>query len=204
MLPPTVEMSRLAGSGAHHSAVFGQCGIEVAVQDAGLDHREQVIGPHLEDAVHAAHRQGDLAGPGVGAARQSGAGAARDDGRAGRARDAERLLHVGDGCGVHDRQRAAGCRVPRLVGPGVVPRRLRRVDAITESGAQQREDLDGVAHAKRRRLIRFAHAKRRRLIRFAHAKRRRPASTPAVTATTANTRPTQVSPMLHHARVAET
>ena len=75
----------------------------------------------------------------------------------------------------------------------IVSRRLRRVDALSESGAQQREDL-----------FRVAHAERGARIRFAHAKRRRPARTPAVTATTANARPTQVSPMLHHARVAET
>ena len=183
MLPPTVEIAAAGRVGRPPQAVRGERGVEVAVQDAGLDDREQVVGPHLEDAVHARASTGrSRRRPRSRRRRGRCRRRACTTGVPVALRDAQRRLHVGDGCRVHDRQGAAGCRVPRLVGAGIVQRGLRRVDAITERGAQQREDLSGVAHAKRRR----------------------PARTPAVTATTAKTRPTQVSPMLHHARVAET
>ena len=96
MLPPTVEIARLAGIGCPPQTVLGERGVEVGVEDAGLDDREQVVGAHLEDAIHRAHRQRDLARSGVRAAGEAGARAARHDGCAGLGRDPQRRLHVLD------------------------------------------------------------------------------------------------------------
>ena len=123
-------------------AVLRERGVEVGVEDAGFDDGEQIVRPHLEDAVHAAHRQGDLTRAGVRAAGEAGARAARHDRRARLGGDAQGRLHVGD----RDARgrRRAGCRMPRA--PTCRPVRTRscgrrRVDAIAERGAQPREDV---------------------------------------------------------------
>ena len=83
--------------------------------------------------------------------------------------------------------------MPGLVGARIVTSGIGRVDAIAQGRAQEGDDVGVLAHGKRRCRLRSAHANRRR-----------PARTPAVTATAAKIRPTQVSPMLHQATVAET
>ncbi len=110
--------------GSPPQTVLGECGVEVGIQDAGLDDGEKIIGAHLEDAVHPPHRQRDLAGAGVGAARETGPRSAGHDGRARLGRDAERLLDILDRPGVHDGEgetrmpRAPTCRrVPRDAPP---------------------------------------------------------------------------------------
>jgi hypothetical protein len=95
-------------------------GVEVVVEDAGLHHGELVGLADLEDPVHAAHRQHDLARGGRRAAREAGAGAARDDGGAGGARDAQGrddVLHLGR---ADDRDRPRGAAVAGPVGARVV------------------------------------------------------------------------------------
>ena len=141
--------------------------VEVGVEDARFDDGDQVVGAHLEDAVHAAHREGDLAVAGVRGTREARTGAAGHDGGAGGGGDAQGRLHVLDRAGVHDRDGDACCGVPGLVGPSGTTGVEGDVDAIAELGGETGDDLDGVGHDRRRR----------------------PTSTPHVTAITAKTTP---------------
>ena len=96
--------------------------VELAVEHARLDHGELVGLGDLEDAVHARHVEHDRAGARDGAARESGAGAARHDRRARGVGDAHHRLHLGDGCRVHDRERSGGA----APSGAVLARRLER------------------------------------------------------------------------------
>lgn len=182
MLPPTVEISRLAGVGCPPQPVLGESAIQVGIEDAGFDHGDQVVGAHLEDAVHAAHRQDDLAGPCVRPAGETRARPARDDGRSGGVRDAQRLLHVGDGCRVDDGEGMPLRRVPRFVGPSGLEVGGIGVDTVGERTPQLRDDVGLGCHRQ--------------------VRRRRPAMSPTVTATTAKAMPIQALPLVHHTIVA--
>ena len=108
MLPPTVEMRRLAGSGAHHRSYSASAAFRSALMIPGSTTGEQIyIGTHLEDRVHRAHRQHDLARPAHSGARETRAGTARDDRGARRGRNPHRPLDILDRCRMDDSERPA-------------------------------------------------------------------------------------------------
>ena len=123
-------------------AVRGERGVEVGVEDARLDDGEQVVGAHLEDAVHRPQRQRDLA-----ARRRSRRPRDRSRRRAARPACAVSVAMRRVACTsatdarVDDGEREPGCRVPRLVGARGCERGRRRVDAVAERGAQARDDV---------------------------------------------------------------
>ena len=93
-LPPMVENSQLAGSGEYQSRASAAAAAEVRVDDAGLDGRGEVGVVDGEDRGHPLERDDEAAVDRVGAARQPGAGAARDDRHAVARRRAHRGLDL--------------------------------------------------------------------------------------------------------------
>ena len=97
-------------------------------------------------------------------------------------RDAQRLLHVGDGCRVDDREGTPLRRMPRFVGPSGLEVGGIGVDTFGERTPQLRDDVGLGCHRQ--------------------VRRRRPAMSPTVTATTAKAMPIQALPLVHHTIVA--
>lgn len=81
---------------------------EDRVDDAGFDDGDAVDGADLQDAVHLRQGEDQAAVGGVGAARQAGAGALRDDRDAQFGGGAQDVLDLFDGARQHDGGRGAG------------------------------------------------------------------------------------------------
>ena len=149
MLPPTVEIARLAGSGAHHRPCSASAALRSALRMPGSTTASRSSGRTSRMRSIAAHRQRDLARAGVRAAGEAGAGAAGDDGRAGLGRDAQGRLHVGDGRARG--RRRAGFRMPRAP-------TCRRVRLRARPASCRRDRRARRAAARRRRRRRSREA----------------------------------------------
>lgn len=139
-VPADRGQSRARGIRGVEDAVRGEGGGEIGGDHPGLDHRDLVEQVDLADPGEPLQAQHDRAGARGGAAGESGAGAARNDGGARLVGQAQHLLHPG-GVRRQDQEEGGAVRGLHRRVAGVARRGVLDHGLLPEQGAQVRGEL---------------------------------------------------------------